>query len=197
MVDNGPTTSLSLLQRVKNNDAQAWSLLRDLYLPLVFQWCRWSGIPDDDIPDIGQETFIAIARSIGSFQKTQEGQSFRGWLRTITNSKIADWGRRHRRNILPQGGSDALRQLNEIPESLLDESLPRLSEEQSILYARVMELMGQEFPQWYQAAFIQLVVDHKTPQEVATESGRRVSAIYNAKARILKRIREEFDELIK
>jgi len=40
--DKGNLTSLSLLDRVKADDQQAWQHLVGLYTPLVWHWCaRW------------------------------------------------------------------------------------------------------------------------------------------------------------
>ena len=42
----GQATSLSLLQRARANDQQAWARLTALYRPLVLFWCRQARCPD-------------------------------------------------------------------------------------------------------------------------------------------------------
>ena len=55
-------TSLTLLARVKANDAQAWQRLSDIYGPFVYHWCRKSGFQAADAADIVQEVFYSVAR---------------------------------------------------------------------------------------------------------------------------------------
>ena len=50
-------TSMSLLQRARSNDQEAWHQIVHLYGPLVHKWCRRSNLQDDDLADVFQETF--------------------------------------------------------------------------------------------------------------------------------------------
>ena len=98
------STSLSLLQRARANDEQAWSQLVVLYGPLVHRWCKRSMLKDEDIADIFQETFRAVAANLDSFSPTRSVGSFRSWLRTIVRSKVADHFRRLNQQPAGQGG---------------------------------------------------------------------------------------------
>src|SRR5262245_54299739 len=83
-------TSRSLLDRVRTNDAAAWDRLVALYAPLVFHWCRRWDLQHQDAADILQDVFQAVATHIAQFRKEREGDTFRGWLRTITRNKVRD-----------------------------------------------------------------------------------------------------------
>jgi RNA polymerase sigma-70 factor (ECF subfamily) len=191
------TTSLSLIERVQANDSLAWTQLQDLYAPLIVQWCRWAGVQEHEIADIGQEVFLAVTRNIQRFSKSEPGQSFRGWLRSITQSKIIDAHRARGQLPLANGGTDALRRMAEVPETLSsDESTAHAKQEVIILYRRAMEIVARDFPDWYGKAVWALVVDNQTPEHVAEQHQVRISAVYNAKARVLRRLRQEFAELI-
>jgi hypothetical protein len=62
-------TSLSLLERVKADDQQAWQRLVGLYSPLVCHWCaRWQ-VTGADADDIVQDVFLAVAAGIEKFQR--------------------------------------------------------------------------------------------------------------------------------
>ena len=89
-------TSRSLIARVRSDDAAAWERLVGLYAPLVFHWCRRATCRTEDASDVFQEVFQAVAHDIGGFRKEQPGDTFRGWLRTITRSKALDHFRRRR-----------------------------------------------------------------------------------------------------
>src|SRR4029077_16915488 len=83
-------TSMSLLVRVKLREPRAWEQLVLLYTPLVYEWCRANGLEEFDAADVGQEVFLAVARTIGDFRLEQSAGTFRGWLRTITLNKVRD-----------------------------------------------------------------------------------------------------------
>src|SRR4051812_44000856 len=100
-------TSPSLLLRVQDNDQGAWTRLVNLYGPLVYHWCRKSHLDAEDMADVFQETFRAVARRIHDFRRDRPGDTFRGWLRTITLNKVRDNFRRHSQVPRAVGGTDA------------------------------------------------------------------------------------------
>src|SRR5262245_9179854 len=87
-------TSRTLLERVRAGEATAWQQLVNLYSPLVLRCCRRWDLQDQDVADVFQEVFQAVALHIGSFRKEKPGDTFRGWLRTITRNKVYDHFRR-------------------------------------------------------------------------------------------------------
>ena len=114
--------STSLLGRVKAGEGEAWRRLVELYAPLLYEWCRRRGLQAEDAADVAQEVFAAVARNIESFRRDRPGDSFRGWLWTITRSKIRDHFRRFKGQPEAQGGTDAQLRLAEIPEPPSDAS---------------------------------------------------------------------------
>src|SRR5947209_6523065 len=83
-----PATSLSLLQRARGRDQDAWGRLFYLYRPFVLYWCgRW-GVHAEDADDVSQEVFRAAADGLGAFRHDRPGDTFRGWLRGITHNKV-------------------------------------------------------------------------------------------------------------
>ncbi len=89
--------STGLIRRLKMHDDEAWQRLLDLYVPLVFSWCRRAGLQSEDAADVVQEVFRAVAHAIAGFKYTRTTDTFRGWLRTITKNKINDHFRGHAR----------------------------------------------------------------------------------------------------
>src|ERR1700684_1671587 len=83
-------TSRSLLGRIQADDPAAWGRLVDLYGPLVFRWCRRWDLPEQEIADVLQDVFQAVSTHIASFRKEKQGDTFRGWLRTIAHNKVRD-----------------------------------------------------------------------------------------------------------
>lgn len=92
--DRSDTISSSLLIGVRTFRADAWRRLLHIYGPLVFYWCRKSGVGAHDAEDLGQEVFRAVATRIDGFERTGPSDTFGGWLRTITRHKLADHWRK-------------------------------------------------------------------------------------------------------
>src|SRR5262249_24710383 len=102
-----PVTSMSLLQRARGNDPDAWSRLFRLYRPCVLYWCgRW-GVPAQDGEDVAQEVSRAAAAGLGEFRRDRPGDSFRGWLRGITRNMVLQYFRRADSQAVAAGGSEA------------------------------------------------------------------------------------------
>ena len=52
-----PRHRVSLLERLKADDAAAWDRLISLYAPLVYRWCRRLDLPEQDIADSSRTSF--------------------------------------------------------------------------------------------------------------------------------------------
>jgi len=191
--DTSGSTSLTLLKRACAHDADAWQRISDLYVPLVYRWACQAGLQESDAADIVQEVFQAIATRIHDFRHDRPGDSFRGWLYTITRNKVRD----HFRGVADRpgadGGTEAYSQLKELPE---ESSVEELSKQTVDLAHRAAELMKVDFePQSWQV-FWRIVVQGHKPADVAVDLGMSVAAIYKAKSRVLRRLRQELGGLL-
>jgi RNA polymerase sigma-70 factor (ECF subfamily) len=198
-------TSLSLLERVKADDQQAWQRLMDLYAPLVCHWCaRWK-VTGADADDIVQDVFLAVAAGIEKFQRPRSDSpsatgaeakgTFRGWLGAITRNKLRDLYDRRQRQPAAQGGSDFQRLVQEIPAtSLSDDSADAAL--LSDVYYRALELIRGDFQEQTWQAFRRTAVENQTPAEVAAALSMSRAAVRQAKARVLRRLKEEVGDLI-
>ena len=108
------STHRSLLQRARGRDPAAWERMVALYGPLVLGWCRGWGLREDDAADVFQEVFQAVAAHLAGFHRDRAGDTFRGWLRTITRNKVNDHYRRRRREPPAVGGSEARDRLDQV-----------------------------------------------------------------------------------
>jgi RNA polymerase sigma-70 factor (ECF subfamily) len=59
-----------------------------------------------------------------------------------------------------------------------------------------LELIQTEFEDRTWKAFWQVAVEGRPPAEVAAELGMTVGAVYIAKSRVLKRLRQEFADIM-
>jgi RNA polymerase sigma-70 factor, ECF subfamily len=189
-------TSRSLLERVKADDESAWETLVTLYGPLVYRWIRRWDLPEHEAADVFQDVFGALAKHIAGFRKENAGDTFRGWLRRITDNKVRDHFRTLGRQPGGEGGTEAQLRLASLPEQVSREGDSSGSEhEQAGLLRAAVELIRGEFetPTWQ--AFWLTAVEAKSPVEVAGELGMSAGAVRVAKSRVLKRLREELGGL--
>ncbi len=187
------STSSSLLERVKQNDQEAWERLVGIYSPLVFHWCRReSGLNSDDAADVMQEVFRSVASSITKFHKQPSG-TFRGWLRTITANKIRDMIRKLRGHAEAIGGSGWQQRLQELPESSSEES--EVAEE-GLVMSRALEVLGDHFQEKSRQAFWLVTMNGWTAAESAEKLGMTERAVWQACFRIRRRLREELTGLL-
>jgi RNA polymerase sigma-70 factor (ECF subfamily) len=184
------TITPSLLQRVRGRDEAAWGRLMQLFTPLVYEWARRAGLSEHDAADVVQDVFAGVLRGIGDFSREREGATFRGWLRRITQFKVADF--RRRGEAVAEGGTDANLRLQDQPDAA-DEDDPAAGE---LLVRRGLDLIRDEFEPRTWRAFQAVALEGRAAAEVATESGMSVGAVYVAKSRVMKRLREELDGLI-
>jgi RNA polymerase sigma-70 factor (ECF subfamily) len=190
-------TSTTLIERVKEGDQQSWERLMKLYSPLVLCWCRTRGTQREDAQDVAQDVFQTVFKRIAEFKKQQQRGSFRAWLRTITHHKVGDHLRRTTQQPAATGGSAAQELLAEWPDAFGDDSsVDDDPSERVILLRSAMELVRPEFeaPTW--EAAMRTAVEGQRPSDVAAALGMTPSAVYTAKSRVLKRLREELDILL-
>jgi RNA polymerase sigma-70 factor (ECF subfamily) len=189
-------TSPSLLLRVQADDQEAWNRLVDLYAPLIYHWCLRAQLGTEDAADVFQETFRSVAQHIRDFRRDRPGDSFRGWLRTITQNKIRDHFRRAQNEPKAAGGTDAHVRMNAEPDPI---SLEEDDSEQRIVHQqlhRTLEMIRGEFEERTWQAFWKVQIEGKTTNEVGAELSMTPAAVRKAKLRVLARLRQELGELL-
>jgi RNA polymerase sigma-70 factor (ECF subfamily) len=193
MASMDKSTSLTLLERVRGRDGDAWQRLLHLYGPLVVRWCGHRGVRGQDADDVQQEVFQAVVAGLDNFRRDRPGDTFRGWLRVITRNKLLDHFRRRDKQPEAQGGTTANRQLHEVA----DQELPDDTEEDlGALYHRALELVRSEFEDRTWEAFWRVAVGGQTPDVIAADLGVTPAAVRKAKSRVLLRLRQEIGDLI-
>ncbi len=186
-------TSLTLLERVRGKDGEAWRRLVHLYGPLVVRWCGNGGVRGQDADDVQQEVFQAVATGLDGFRRDRPGDTFRGWLRVITRRKLLDFYRKRDRHPEAQGGTDAQRQMQQLAEP----DLPGDTEEDMTgLYHRALELVRGEFEERTWEAFWRVAVGGQSPDVIAADLGITPAGVRKAKSRVLHRLRQEIGDLI-
>jgi RNA polymerase sigma-70 factor (ECF subfamily) len=185
------TTSISLLERLRQpGEQEAWERFVELYTPLLFHWARHIGLQESDAADLVQDVFTCLVQKMPQFVYDR-GKSFRAWLRTVTFNRWRDNQKQRGKEPLARNGSSLQGLASpETFDSFWEEEYRRY------LVGRALQLMRLEFqPTTWQACW-EFVVADKPAAQVAAELGISENAVYLAKARVLRRLREELKDLI-
>ena len=160
-----------------------------LYTPLLFFWARRCGETEQDAADLVQDVFVSLVRTLPTFHYDRNGQ-FRSWLRTLTLNKLRDRKRHDARQDKLAANRAIVDELPDIAEVFWE------AEYQQTLTRRALQLMQAEFAPATWKACWETVVQDRPAEEVARELGISENAVYIAKCRVLRRLRQELSGLI-
>jgi RNA polymerase sigma-70 factor (ECF subfamily) len=183
-------TSLSLLERLHEpTDQEAWRHFVHLYTPLLYTWARRQGFSEHDAADAVQELFTRLLEGIKLFDPDR-GQ-FRGWLFKVFLHLCREIARK-RRGVLPLA---RLVELDRLADS--DSGAGWVEEEyRRQLVHQAREIMAAEFSDTTCRACWEYVARGRPAAEVADELGVTPDAVYQAKYRVLPRLRQELEGLL-
>src|SRR5438132_947137 len=131
--DTNGSTSRSMLAGAQHDEPAAWTRLIVLYAPLVMVWCRRWGVARQDLTDVAQDVFAAVARSVARFRKEQPQDTFRGWLATIARNKVRDYFRRRGDEPAAAGGTEAWQRISQVCDALDDGNASEDAEEDAAM----------------------------------------------------------------
>ncbi len=193
-----PSLSTSLLHLARQMNATAWARIVDVFSPIVYRWARRSGLAAEDAADIVQDVLASVARNLGKFEREKESGSFRSWIATVTRNRVRDFFRKQEHLKRGLGGTAALNMLHNAPALAESGELEQSISLDSInrqLPTQVMEIVRAECEPRTWQAFWRSTVDDRPAADVAAELQMSVAAVYQAKSRILRRLRKCMAEL--
>jgi RNA polymerase sigma-70 factor (ECF subfamily) len=177
-------TRPSLLLRLRDaSDSDSWEDFARVYGPVIRGYCRRRGLQQADADDVVQEVLGQVAQSIGTFEYEPERGRFRDWLGTVTRHKIARWAEARGRAAAANFSDGELAARGDDP-AWSDEFYAR------VLEAALARIRGEFEPRTWDAFERVWAGDRPAPQ-VAVALGMTIDAVYQAKSRVLKRLREE------
>jgi RNA polymerase sigma-70 factor (ECF subfamily) len=167
-----------------------------LYTPLVHYWCATFGLRGLDTEDVAQDVFQAAATSLASFRRDSDTDTFRGWLRGITRHKVLLHFRRQGRHPRATGGEAAWAELQEIAAPAESPGEAEDTQERDTLHWQALELAKAEFGVRTWQMFWRTAIEGRSPADLADELGVTPAAVRMAKYRVLRRLKQNFSELI-
>ncbi len=91
IVTQFPETRESLIIQVKDpSNREAWENFVDLYRPVIHRIAIARGMQDADAQDLTQQVLMAVALSIGRWEKSNANTRFRHWLRRVARNAIVN-----------------------------------------------------------------------------------------------------------
>lgn len=185
------STPVSLLQQLRADQSpDSWQRFVALYVPILLDWSRRLGLQEADAADLVQEVFLILRRKLPNFAYDPAKASFRGWLRTVLVNK---W-RATQRHAVPLTNdltAPSVAQESADPLEAISEA-----EYRQQLVRRALRLMQSDFQPKTWLACWATVVEGRRPAEVAADLNLSPRAVHLARARVLRRLREELSGLI-
>ncbi len=194
-VESESATDSTLLRSAIANDQAAWRELVAKYGPRVYQWARQAGLKEADAADITNQVFLSVAQALPRLRRESEKDTFRGWLRRITQNAVRDFGAAAAKAMAKAvGGSDNLMWLQNQrsqEESATQSSAPvRVQTSKQAAIARVRAATSDK--KW--RVFWLVTAEERPPDEVAKMCNVSVQSVYLTKHRISKRIQRELEK---
>jgi len=189
------STRLSLLGRLRltPTDEQAWSEFVERYGRQVYAWCRQWGLQEADAEDVTQNVLADLARQMRTFEYQPSGR-FRSWLRTIAHRGWCDLLASRKAATNGSGDSAVLGLLNSVEAR--EDLLKHLDSEceRELLEAAMNQVQQRVEPNTWEA-FRLTAQEGRAGAETAQRLGLQVAAVFKAKSRVQKMIREEVAKL--
>ena len=188
------STRASLVARLgDHDDREAWAQFVEIYGPLIYRYGRKQGLQDADAADLAQDVLREISKSIVHFRYDPSVGRFRSWLFLIARRVLSRRFETMKRNARGTGDSSVLEQLQQLPEQEAEDVWEL--EYRKHLFRWATEQIQSEFAETTWSAFWSTAVTGDKPAIVAASLGMSVGAVYVAKNRVLKRLREKIADV--
>jgi len=190
-------TSLSLLDRLRRSpESASWNRLVELYEPLIRAWLRKYDVQAADADDLMQEVLLAVSKDLGKFEHAGHPGAFRGWLKAILVNRLRKFWRARDRNPQAKGDSNINARLAELDDSTSELSQVWNRQHDQYVLRQLLALAEPHFAPITWKAFCRAALEGASPHDVAQELDISLNAVFIAKSRVLRRLRQEADGLI-
>ena len=191
-------TRSSLIQRLKATiNGESWEEFFHTYWELIYNVARRAGLSEADAQDIVQETILKVHNSLDRFEYNRKRGTFKGWLRTVTRSRLNDFFKKQQRrpalNQLLEEAADELQNLED-PEGPEIEKIWDEEWNRNLIQAALSRTKKLSSPKQFQI-FKCHYIDEWTVRETCRTLGVNAAQVYMAKQRVGKIFREAVETL--
>lgn len=184
-------TNTILLEGLRSpGNKTLWSTFVDRYRPMIVKYAQRFGLPEADAQDAAQQALIAFCTAYQDGKYDREQGRLRVWLFGIARNQIRNVAKKRRRRevqIVEDGtDTDFFARLND------DDHLERVWEEEwrNAVLKQCLEEVRREVEPKSVEAFELFAWKGWPAQKVADHLGMTPNAVFIAKHRIMKRIKE-------
>ena len=180
-------TRSSFIVSLKKFSPLHWNNFVLAYTPTITFWIRRKNIPPKYEDDILQDTFRSVCIGIDRFDFDADRGSFRGWLRTITERRVADCLRKipSEEEMPPQNLA-----LLPSPAQKTDIEIAARQRAENEVKARALELVRQSTTEKTWQMFWDSTIEGVPTAEIAKQFGVTSAAVRVAKQRVKKRLKD-------
>ena len=187
-----PDTPPSLLIRLRDaRDSRSWREFLEQYWRLIYSFGRKCGLPQRDCEDVVQEVVLEVFRAMPGFDYDRSKGTFRAFLRTIAQRKIADHLRKAARyptqGLDHRAGGNGQQPLED-PESPAAEQVWEREWRRNLVQVCLDRVRQEVEPRTYQAFQLYVLEEWRVP-DVAGFLRIRAGSVYTAKSRVVQRMR--------
>ena len=191
-------TRSSLIQRLKSTiNGESWEEFFHTYWELIYNVARRAGLSEADAQDIVQETILKVHNSLDRFEYNRKRGTFKGWLRTVTRSRLNDFFKKQqRRPALNQPLEEAAGELQNLedPEGPEIEKIWDEEWNRNLIQAALSRTKKLSSPKQFQI-FKCHYIDEWTVRETCRTLGVNAAQVYMAKQRVGKIFREAVEAI--
>lgn len=181
-------TTTELLEGLhQQGNRGAWDEFDRRYRPILVGFLRRMGLNENDAADVAQETLACFVQDYRAGKYNRQQGRLRSWLIGIARCRLADLRRAKGRRRELRGESA----IGDVPDDADTESVWETEQRQFIFEQAVRELrQTSRFNERTIAAFERVVLRREAVDAVSAELGLSPQEIYNAKNRVVERLRE-------
>ena len=138
---------------------------------------------------------MVVLRELPAFERRRDG-AFRAWLRQITVNRVRSFCKARQRQPRAGLGHEEEQLLAQLADPASDLARQWDREHDRHVLQKLLAMVRPDFEPTTWQAFIRFALEGLPATRVAQELGISESAVVQAKFRILKRLREETEELL-
>jgi RNA polymerase sigma-70 factor (ECF subfamily) len=180
-------TRVSLIQRVREKQTDAWTEFFDIYRPLLVAYVHKRGVSEHDAADVVQDVFTRLMTALTEFELDAERGRFLTWLWRVTHNALTDWARR--RAVRDRAERGWIVQRQPADDADADGEWNELYRRR-ILEAAIERVRASAQPITW-ACFEGRILAARPASEIAAETGVSINAVYVNASRLLARVRDE------
>lgn len=190
---DGDTTNVTLLLRLRDrSDSLSWPEFHDRYGQLLYRYARARGASHDDAEDAVQDVIMSLFKAMPGFEYDARKGRFRSYLRSAVVHALGRRAQRQARQpvALDPQEFDFVGTEHDVDE---DERWEREWQLHRLRWA--MRLIADKFEPATLKAFEMHVLAGQSVDDTAAELNLSKASVYQARSRVLKRLREQLAQL--